>query len=237
MNALDFVTHNNAEIDTGSSHLQGRIKATFRELCSVFGKPHDADGYKSDAEWDLRFGDGTVASIYNWKDGPNYCGEHGTPVERINEWHVGGHDSKAFEHVEITLQLHREMQSEPTDAIGQVAKAHADMLESIESKRGTKYADAVQYSYLVQRQMELFSIVLNGAMSGDKCPPQVASRLGDLMSNITAKIMAAYMELAGLANTREEARELVEWADRLSDSSKTGADAVLRELMGKKGGK
>jgi hypothetical protein len=31
-----------------------------------------------------------VATIYNWKNGKNYCGEMGEPVEKMTYWHIGG---------------------------------------------------------------------------------------------------------------------------------------------------
>jgi hypothetical protein len=62
-------------------------------LVEVFGPPNiTIDKYnKSDAEWLLR---DTVtheyATIYNYKDGKNYMGKDGLPVEQITDWHVGG---------------------------------------------------------------------------------------------------------------------------------------------------
>lgn len=81
--------------------LQGYIHTSYRDLVECFGEPHcDGDGYKVDAEWMLRFEDGTVATIYNWKDGKNYCGFEGLDVEDITDWHVGGNSPKAVTRVE-----------------------------------------------------------------------------------------------------------------------------------------
>lgn len=71
--------------------LQGYIRTSYADLVGCFGEPTDCyDDYKSDAGWDITFADGVVATVYNWKDGPNYCGADGTPVEYIREWHIGG---------------------------------------------------------------------------------------------------------------------------------------------------
>jgi len=78
--------------EVNMTSLQGYIRTSYADLVGCFGAPTcDGDGYKVDAEWIITFADGVVATIYNWKDGPNYCGEDGTPVEFIREWHIGGH--------------------------------------------------------------------------------------------------------------------------------------------------
>ena len=88
------------------THLQGYVNCTYAELKAVFGKEHsDGDGYKVDAEWMLAFDDGTVATVYNWKNGKNYCGRSGTPKTKITDWHIGGHNANAVKCVEKALGL------------------------------------------------------------------------------------------------------------------------------------
>lgn len=71
--------------------LQGYIDASYEELVAVFGEPDRVcDEYKVDAEWTIRFENGVVATIYNYKDGKHYCGEEGLDVEDIRDWHIGG---------------------------------------------------------------------------------------------------------------------------------------------------
>ena len=62
-----------------------------------------SDEYKTDVNWGLEFEDGTIATIYNWKNGKNYCGERGLPVEDITEWHIGGHEPRVASWVEDYL--------------------------------------------------------------------------------------------------------------------------------------
>lgn len=82
--------------DVSGTCLQGYICIPFANLVEVLGEPHsDGDGYKVDAEWILMFDNGTVATIYNYKNGPNYCGQDGTPVDEIEDWHIGGHSKMA----------------------------------------------------------------------------------------------------------------------------------------------
>ncbi len=84
---------------TGGSYLQGVVRASYKQLLKVFGESHGNDGYKTDFEWSFEFDDGTVANIYNWKDGKNYLGPDGLEPENIYEWHVGGHSQKAVARV------------------------------------------------------------------------------------------------------------------------------------------
>ena len=92
---------------TGASgtSLQGYVEVTYATLKRVFGAPTcDGDGYKVDAEWLLKFADGTIATIYNYKDGKNYCGAKGTPKTKITNWHIGGNDQRAVYRVQEALE-------------------------------------------------------------------------------------------------------------------------------------
>ena len=91
--------------DISGTALQGEITETYANLVNVFGHPHhDGDGYKTDAEWDLKFDDGTIATIYNWKNGVNYLYNEGLQVEDITEWHIGGTNKRAVDLVVKALQ-------------------------------------------------------------------------------------------------------------------------------------
>ena len=89
-------------IKANGTHLQGNVGATYQELVEVFGEPirYDSDGTthmnnKTDAEWRISFEDGTVATIYNYKNGLNYLGAEGKRVSEISMWNVGGHSERA----------------------------------------------------------------------------------------------------------------------------------------------
>lgn len=233
MNALQFVTHNTAEnVFEAGSHLQGEITATYEELRALFGEPHEADQYKSDAEWNIRFGDGTYASIYNWKDGKAYCGEAGTPTEQITEWHVGGDTKRAVELVQAMLELHREMKSEAQtkdDPIAQAVGKHRDLLKSVESMHGEKYAKAVQFAYMVQRQVEVFGVLLNGARSGTPCPDFVAAKMSDAFLDLCSRVCSRYMEDTG-APDGAELKELLAWAGKIAKADDESAHLLMKTL-------
>jgi hypothetical protein len=102
---MNFKTEN---VSVGGTSLQGYLEVNYSDLCEVFGMPNpeNCDNYKTDAEWNIQFSDGTIATIYNYKDGKNYCGEDGLDVEDIKEWHVGGHGTSAFQMVELAMESH-----------------------------------------------------------------------------------------------------------------------------------
>ena len=84
--------------NVGGTFLQGYIKASYEQLVKTFGEPHDPDGdnYKTDVEWAFEFADGTIATLYNWKNGKNYLGEaEGLELNDSYEWNVGGNSDKA----------------------------------------------------------------------------------------------------------------------------------------------
>ncbi len=84
--------------NVGGTFLRGYIKASYEQLVKTFGEPHDPDGdnYKTDVEWAFEFADGTIATLYNWKNGKNYLGEaEGLELNDIYEWNVGGNSDKA----------------------------------------------------------------------------------------------------------------------------------------------
>lgn len=96
---MNYLTYVNSSKTTGTSY-QGEVTCSYKRLVRLFGEPHTWDMEKTDAEWDIEFNDGTIATIYNWKNGPNYLGEYGTPVEEIVNWHIGGFSEQAERRVQ-----------------------------------------------------------------------------------------------------------------------------------------
>ena len=85
--------------------LQGYVNVDYATLVDVFGPEHsEGDAYKTDAEWELQFSNGVVATIYNYKDGKNYCGAAGLAKQHITDWHVGGKSKAAVTAVEQALR-------------------------------------------------------------------------------------------------------------------------------------
>ena len=90
---MSFVVGNH---DIVGTCLQGTINTSYNRLVEVFGKPTVYEGNETDgkvqAEWAIKFADGTLATIYDWK-------EEGNPYEGVTEWHVGGHTQHALYNV------------------------------------------------------------------------------------------------------------------------------------------
>lgn len=80
---MKFTTQTNAN---GTS-LQGYVTTSYHQLVARFGEPAFTDGDKTTAEWHLEFEDGTVATIYDWKQTETPWGTY--------QWHVGGRDQRA----------------------------------------------------------------------------------------------------------------------------------------------
>jgi hypothetical protein len=88
---MKFTTGANANMTC----LQGSMPARYDELVAVFGEP-EGGGDKTTVEWCLAFEDGTVATIYDWK-------EYETPMYEYN-WHIGGMSKLAVERVESAFR-------------------------------------------------------------------------------------------------------------------------------------
>ena len=101
---MKFVTHNQSNIDVNGTHFQGYIDVEYSVLKKIFGKPTSGEGYKTDAEWEILFEDGNVATIYNWKNGKNYLGREGTPKTKITHWNVGGLSKEVVERIQDILK-------------------------------------------------------------------------------------------------------------------------------------
>ena len=70
---------------------QGKIETSYNTLCEVFGEPEVLNDEKVQVQWAIKFADGTLATIYDWKDAYR--------TSEILEWHIGGHSEAAVYNV------------------------------------------------------------------------------------------------------------------------------------------
>ena len=90
--------------DFNGTFLQGEIDCSYADLVKVFGKEtRKGDGYKTQAEWLIRFPCGTVASIYDYKQGKKYNGSDGISKTKVRDWHIGGRSFNAAELVRAAM--------------------------------------------------------------------------------------------------------------------------------------
>ena len=81
--------------EVNGTSLQGYITATYDQLVERFGQP-EGGGDKTTVEWCLKIADGTVATIYDWK-------EYQTPTD-LYRWHIGGRNSRSVNLVNQTFK-------------------------------------------------------------------------------------------------------------------------------------
>jgi len=97
--------------DIHGTHLQGYLDVSYDEILQVMGnhliKPIKMKGYycKTDVEWHGQFKDGRVFTIYNWKNGENYCGDRGLQLGQIKTWNVGGLDCTAYDDLKTVFEM------------------------------------------------------------------------------------------------------------------------------------
>lgn len=84
MTAYSYKVTNNHK-DAYLTSLLDYVNTTYARLYEVFGKPISGSGDgKVNSEWIIKFADGQVATIYDWK-------EEETPVYEY-DWHIGGNN-------------------------------------------------------------------------------------------------------------------------------------------------
>jgi hypothetical protein len=109
-------------IANGTS-LQGEIVATYAELCQIFGQPDygpDADMDKTTCEWTLKFEDGTIATLYDWKTRYTPRGDYSWHIGGDSGWATGdrGAGQRAVQLITDTITNHR-------DKLYRMIKQHA----------------------------------------------------------------------------------------------------------------
>ena len=89
--------------EVNGTSLKGYVKATLEQLYDAFDDAHyfrPSKNEKVQISWSLKFEDGTIATIYDWKrDG--YIPFSDEEVE----WHIGGHTSEAVALVRQALGI------------------------------------------------------------------------------------------------------------------------------------
>ena len=96
-------------VKTENTGLVGYVAVSYDHLVKAFGKPTSQRPSGDDKVricWDIEFVDGTVATIYDWK---NYGKTIKWVKENFLEWHIGGNNKNAADKVLAVLKKKRLM--------------------------------------------------------------------------------------------------------------------------------
>jgi hypothetical protein len=106
MTTPSFVSLRSEELlSVGPTFKQGSVVATIAELEALFGPPQYFDptgGSSSTLEWDVRFADGVLATIYDTYDDIDWVAQD-TPLPQKQEWSIGGSSQMAAIYIKNLL--------------------------------------------------------------------------------------------------------------------------------------
>lgn len=236
---MNFTTHNQTtelvSATTGTC-LQGEINCAYSDLVDLFGKPYDGDGYKVDAEWVIRFDDGQIATIYNWKNGVNYLGNEGTPTEQITDWHIGGDERGVVNRIRILLDLHKEKREsgEQKDEVDKAFESCFEMMDSIRAAKGEDYAQLVQVAMLSKKRTDLLNLVLGLLVREFDFPAKAANALNEIDALMASQIIGKFaMKVEGF-DFKKDAEEIIGWADKIMKHEHSAGEQLIGEALAKR---
>ena len=103
------------DINVDGTSYRGQFSLPYARVIELLGQPNaQSDGFKTDLEWSFEK-DGVVATVYNWKNGPNYTGSGS--VEDIALWNIGGFSVRSVYLVSDLLDGHGQIHYIPSDEV------------------------------------------------------------------------------------------------------------------------
>ena len=98
---FNFHTHSDKFIDTKNVKFISNISTSYEAIIYYFALPISDFNktFPQDWEWRIKFSDGKVAVISNWKNGPNYTENRKISPNNINKWRVYGSSKKVFDYL------------------------------------------------------------------------------------------------------------------------------------------
>ncbi len=92
-------------INADGTFQQDKINIAYNKLVDIFGEPHhEVNELRIDRKWLLQFDDGTVAIIYNWKNGANWQGDDSILADSITDWCIGGCTQRAADLIKQSIE-------------------------------------------------------------------------------------------------------------------------------------
>lgn len=225
---MNFETHNTTDIDVDGSWLTGELKADYKELKSLFGKPIESDNGKTDVEWHIKFSDGTIATIYNWKNGRAYLGDSGLSVEQIKTWHVGGFATQALVLVQLSIEMMRD--AKPKDKIEEALGSAFDMMDSIRANKGDDYGLLVEIAMLTMKRKGMIEMLLDLLEASTGMPKHVQELLLEADTQMSVKIISAACQASKHKFDKQgTADELMEWASQMIKAEESGVKELFKD--------
>lgn len=234
--AMKFVTQEQTNrIDISQTSFVGKLGASYADLKRVFGNPDQIDNDKSKVMWCIRFEDGEVATIYDWKQDK--------PAKDVMSWHIGGKSSVVIDRItSAVLSVGKEDDSEEGSddeseverLFNEIRNRSGDVLDSIASIKGEGYRDMVVMCIYARKLTELNAIQLSGLETGQKIPSAAISAMGDVTAELVSRMLGVFARQVG-ATSEGAIKDAVDWADRIANDEHTLAARGMKAMF-RKGG-
>lgn len=207
LNKLDFKTQNQERIDTTACVPIGNTAAAFCDLLNLFGLPRIGGERDDQIQWDVRFADGCIATIYNWSDEP----------ESVGNWFVGGTSTRCVERVNTLVSLRNEI-DDPDAAIEETLSNADAFMQTVEKRHGKNFYRVLR----IARDTYKLTTISDSLLESEGAPKQVRAAMIDL----GAQIVSHAAVLAGIS--LDDMKYVIEYAEVLERREHELAEKIIR---------
>ena len=103
----DIVAKDGENVETNGTSNKGHLNTSYEYLVQKLGKEHfgESGDAKIMCEWAFEFKDGSIGTIYNYKNGINYDPKDGFIKDHIPNWEIGGNSDRVIHHINNLLGM------------------------------------------------------------------------------------------------------------------------------------
>lgn len=136
----------------------------------------------------------------------------------------------------IQADLKAEAQAAPNNPIEQALESADAIRDSLLAVKGEKYARLVEIGVLIHKQNKLMAFVTDVLSEAFE---DFSDDQRNAMAHISASLGAKTLSHASLIChdnkdlSKEQAKELTEWMDRIVDAEEQGVNSIASQLFGK----